>query len=85
MIRTASLLVAAYLAFAASTIAQAQLIVSEKEVRRQARVEWLSMKRHLPVAHDPRVQKYVQCVADNIIATLPPKQAQAQFNSSPVK
>ncbi len=79
MIRTASLLVAACLAFAVSAIAQAQLIVSEKEVRREARVEWLSMKRHLPIAHDPRVQKYVQCVANDIIATLPPEQAQADW------
>jgi len=34
------------------------LIVSEKEVRREARVEWLSMKRHLPIAADPRVTRF---------------------------
>ena len=79
MIRTASLFVAACLALAVTTVARAQLIVSEKEVRREARVEWLSMKRHLAVAHDPRVQKYVQCVADNIIATLSPEQAQKEW------
>ena len=36
MIRTASLLAAACFALAASTIARAQLVVSEKEVRREA-------------------------------------------------
>ena len=77
--RIASLLAAACLALVTSTIARAQLVVSEKEVRREARVEWLSMKRHLSVAHDPRVQKYVQCVADNIIATLPPEQSQKDW------
>jgi predicted Zn-dependent protease len=59
--------------------ARAQLIVSEKEVRREARVEWLSMKRHLPIAPDARLQSYVQCVADHIIATLPPDKAQADW------
>jgi predicted Zn-dependent protease len=79
MIRTASLVVAACLAFGASSLAQAQLIVSEKEVRREARVEWLAMKRHVPVARDPRVQKYVECVANDIIATLSPDNAQADW------
>src|SRR5678815_4458430 len=79
MIRTTSVLVAACLALTATGVARAQLIVSEKEVRREARVEWLSMKRHLPIASDPRVQKYVQCVANDIIATLPPQQAQADW------
>lgn len=79
MIRTASVLVAACLSLTATGFARAQLIVSEKEVRREARVEWLSMKRHLPIASDARLQKYVQCVANDIIATLPPQQAQADW------
>jgi predicted Zn-dependent protease len=51
--------------------AHAAFLVSEKEVRRQARVEWLSMKRHLPLESDPRVQRYVECVANRIIAEGP--------------
>jgi predicted Zn-dependent protease len=75
MARTASLLVAACAALVASGIARAQLIVSEKEVRREARVAWLDMKRHIPIEQNPRIQRYVQCVADHILATLPPEQA----------
>jgi predicted Zn-dependent protease len=64
-------LVAAALALA-TTVAHA---ASEKEIRRQARVQWLSMKRHITPEPDARVQRYVQCVADQIIAQLPPGQA----------
>jgi predicted Zn-dependent protease len=63
-------LLAAALAFLANA-AYGQFIVTEKEIRRQARVEWLGMKRHLPLEPNPRVVSYVQCVADNIIAQLP--------------
>lgn len=56
-------------------VAQAGLLVSEKEVRRQARVEWLSMKRHITPEPDPRVQRYVECVANHIIAQLPSEAA----------
>lgn len=63
---------AAALALAlAAGVANAAFLVSEKEVRRQARVEWLSMKRHLPLEPDPRVQRYVECVANRIIAEVP--------------
>ncbi len=79
MIVKASLLAAVGMAMLGAATARAQLIVSEKEVRREARVEWLSMKRHLPIASDPRIQQYVRCVADHIIATLPPKDAQADW------
>jgi predicted Zn-dependent protease len=51
--------------------AYGQFVVTEKEIRRQARVEWLQMKRHLPLEPDARVVRYVQCVADSIIAELP--------------
>jgi predicted Zn-dependent protease len=59
--------------------AQAAFIVTEKEVLRQARVEWLSMKRHLPLEPDVRVQRYVECVANNIIRQLPPEQANFEW------
>lgn len=64
-------LIAACAAMLTATAAQAALLVSEKEVRRQARIEWLSMKRHLPLEPEVRVQRYVECVANNIIAQLP--------------
>ncbi len=79
MVRDALMLALACVAMAASAVASAQLVVSEKEVRREARVEWLSMKRHLSVVKDPRITNYVQCVADAIIATLTPAQAQAEW------
>jgi predicted Zn-dependent protease len=53
--------------------ARAGVLVSEREVRREARTQWLEMKRHVPLEPDQRVQRYVQCVADNLIAVLDPK------------
>lgn len=50
--------------------AQSGLLVSEKEIMRQSRLQWLEMKRHTPIAPDPRVQKYVQCVAYDLIGVL---------------
>jgi predicted Zn-dependent protease len=63
-------LVAACASFCALSVAQAGVLVSEKEVRRAARVEWLSMKKHLSPEPDARVQSYVQCVANRLIAQL---------------
>jgi predicted Zn-dependent protease len=68
-------LLAACVSLSGLGIAQAGFLVSEKEIRRQARVEWLSMKRHLPLEPDARVQRYVQCVANGLIAELPPEQS----------
>jgi predicted Zn-dependent protease len=51
--------------------ASGAFLVSEKEVRRQARVEWLSMKRHIPLEPQPKVQRYVECVANSVLAALP--------------
>jgi predicted Zn-dependent protease len=64
-------LIASCASFFAASVAQAQLgIVSEKEIRRAARVEWLSMKKHLSLEPNARVQNYVQCIADRLIAVL---------------
>jgi predicted Zn-dependent protease len=60
-------------------VAQAQLFVSEKEIRRQARVDWLMMKRHVPLEPDARVQKYVECIANRLIAELPPEHASVDW------
>jgi predicted Zn-dependent protease len=70
MKRAQWLIIAAVAVFSASA-ANAAFLVSEKEVRRQARVEWLSMKRHLPLEPQPKVQRYVECVANNLLAVLP--------------
>lgn len=53
--------------------ANAAFLVSEKEVRRQARVEWLGMKRHVPIESNARITKYVECIAGNVLDQLPPE------------
>jgi predicted Zn-dependent protease len=63
-------LVAACASFCALSVVHAGVLVSEKEVRRAARVEWLEMKRHVPLEPDARVQTYVKCVANRVIAQL---------------
>ncbi len=60
---------AACLTMLAAGTAQA-LFVSEKEIIRQTRVEWLTMKRDVPKPADPRVQPFVECVARSIIEVL---------------
>jgi predicted Zn-dependent protease len=73
-------LVAACASLFASSVAYSQLgFVSEKEIRRQARVEWLSMKRHIPLEPNPRVQAYVQCVANRLIAVLDEQHADVDW------
>jgi len=52
---------------------QAQIFVTEKEIERQSRLEWMMMKRHMPQAPSPRLQRYVECVANSIIDILPPE------------
>jgi predicted Zn-dependent protease len=56
----------------------AAFVVSEKEVKRQFRVEWLSMKRHVPLESEP-VQRYAECIAQKLIAQLPPEHAHADW------
>ena len=55
------------------SVARAGLLVSEKEVQREARVEWLSMKRHVPIDQNQRVQQYVACIANSLIAVIDDK------------
>jgi predicted Zn-dependent protease len=68
--KIAALTVGAVLAALTIGVAQAALWVSEKEIERKYRVEWLSMKKHLPIVQDQRVNRYVRCVAAGIINTL---------------
>lgn len=50
--------------------ANAQLIFSKKEVERQHATQWLLTKRYTPVYPYERVQRYVRCVATDLIAVL---------------
>jgi predicted Zn-dependent protease len=68
-----SAFVAACATFCALSVAQAGPLVSEKEVRRAARVEWLTMKKHMSPEPDARVQTYVECVANRLLAQLDDK------------
>ena len=52
------------------SIAEAGLWVSEKEIERRYRVEWLTMKKHVPIVQDQRNNRYVLCVANDVIKTL---------------
>lgn len=54
----------------AAASAPAQLFMTEKEVMRQARLQWLDLKRHQPRAPDPRTQAYVECISNEIIDVL---------------
>lgn len=68
---TCTLLASAIAALFGAGVTNAGLLVSEKEIRRQARVEWLSTKRHVPQVPDQRIQRYVSCVANSLLAELP--------------
>ena len=61
--------VAACLSVLAASTAQA-LFVSEKEIIRQARVDWMTMKRDLPKPANPRIQPFVECISRSIIDVL---------------
>jgi predicted Zn-dependent protease len=51
-------------------VAQGALFVSQKEIERQYRVQWLSMKRQVPIVPNTRVQNYATCIANRIIDVL---------------
>ncbi|MDE0003103.1 MAG: M48 family metallopeptidase, partial [Rhodospirillaceae bacterium] len=60
---------AAGLCMTAVGTAQAQF-ANAKEIERETRVQWLTMKRDLPKPADPRIQPFVECVAWSIIEVL---------------
>ena len=68
--RLAVVLLAAAVGTFALNAAQGALFVNEKEIERKYRVQWLSMKRHLPLVPEERIQNYVLCVANSIIGVL---------------
>jgi predicted Zn-dependent protease len=53
-----------------ANLSQAQLIFSKREVERQHRTQWLLTKRYMSVYPYERVQRYVQCVANDLIDVL---------------
>ena len=46
------------------------LFTSQREVERESRVQWLSMKRSMPRPANPRIQAFVECISNSIIAVL---------------
>ena len=62
-------LMTACLTFLAMGNAQA-LFTSQAEVERESRLQWLTMKRSMPRPENPRVQAFVECIANTIIAVL---------------
>src|SRR5690606_24398874 len=71
-LRSVSLLVGLVAGLLLSGAGYGQILVSEKEIERQSRTQWLLMKRHMPLSPSPRVQAYVECVANRIINVLDP-------------
>lgn len=61
---------ASALAVLAVSSSQAQIFMTEKEILRQSRVQWLDLKRHTPKAPDPRTQAYVECISNELIDVL---------------
>ena len=54
-----------------SVTTQAQgLFTTEKEVLRQSRLQWLTMKRDMSRPGNPRIQPFVECITNAIIDTL---------------
>jgi predicted Zn-dependent protease len=51
-------------------VSHGQLFISEREIERQARLQWRMMKQQLPLSPSPRLQSYVECVAYRIIDVL---------------
>ena len=51
-------------------VTEAAIFTSEKEIERQARVQWLTMKRSMPLSPTERLQQYVECVAYSLINVL---------------
>lgn len=68
--KAAATVAAAAAALFAFSAAEAQLFIGKKEIERQARVEWLTMKRSVPIHPSQRLQDYVSCVAYSIVDVL---------------
>ena len=63
-------LTTACLTLLAAGSAEAQFSTTRGEVERASRLEWLSMKRSMPRPADARIQPFVECISNSLIATL---------------
>lgn len=70
MTRLILALTTACLTFFAMGSVQAQFSSTRGEIERASRLQWLSMKREMPRPADPRIQPFVECISNSIIATL---------------
>ena len=61
---------AAVLGGLAAVSAHSQLLMGKREIERTSATEWLVMKRENPQITDPRVVRYVECIAGAIINQL---------------
>ncbi len=46
------------------------LFTTEKEIERESRVQWLTMKRTLPRPGNPAIQTFVECISNSLIEQL---------------
>lgn len=66
---TLSLMTACLASLAVSSV-QAQFSTTRGEVERQSRLQWLKMKREMPRPGDARIQPFVECISNSLIAQL---------------
>jgi predicted Zn-dependent protease len=50
---------------------QAQILMTQKDVEAELRVQWMSMKREMPQHPSPRIQQFAQCIAYAILDVIP--------------
>lgn len=50
---------------------EAQILVTQKDVEAELRIQWMMMKRNTPKVTNPRVQRLAECVAWAIIDVIP--------------
>ena len=53
-----------------SSVPAQGIFTSEREILRQSRLQWLTMKRDIPKPGNPYVQPFVECISYGIIETL---------------
>jgi predicted Zn-dependent protease len=66
----AKTLVVAFAGLVTMSSVHAALFATEKEILRKYRVQWLQMKKYLPIVEDRRINDYVSCVAYRIVDAL---------------
>jgi predicted Zn-dependent protease len=58
---------------------QAQILMTQKDVEAELRVQWMQMKRDMPRHPSERVQRFVQCIAYAIIDQVPEEYAELDW------